>query len=675
MKLPIEWLREFVDTPLGDDALAAKLTMAGLEVEETTPSEDGPVFHVKITPNRGDWLSVAGAAREAAAALDLPLARQTAPLPDENADIKRWVGVRIENPALCPRFTGKLIRNIVFRPAPEWMRKRLEAAGMRSINIVVDITNYVMLELGQPLHAYDYATLPEGKIVVRAAREGEMLKTLDGAERALTPDMLAICDQSHPIGLAGIMGGADTEVSTTTKHIFLESAHFDPGSVRRTSKAFGLSTEASYRFERFVDPQLAPVAVERACDLLAELADGEIVLGRVDLYPNPILERTLTLRPSRTNAILGTRLDEATIAGSLRRLGLAVGAAQEPLSVTVPTFRPDLVKEIDLIEEVGRMIGYDTLPETLPPARGAGGGDAPEGRLAARLRTALIGFGLSEALTHSLAAPSAFDDPREEGRRVTIRQALSAELSSLRQSLVPNLLEVLARNMRQRQAEVKVFEVGKVFDKGEVEGKYVESRCVAAVLTGPPTDFFTAKGLVENLAAALSLPHVAFAAETRPQMHPGRCASVALDGKVIGYVAELDPDAVRAHLDVPAGVGRVAVFELDADALLSYADGTHRYTALPRFPAVSRDIAALVDASTPYALLETTAREATDAALTEAIGLQSVYTGERVPTGKKSVALRLTFRAADRTLTDAEVDAQMAAVAALLAERAGAERR
>jgi len=675
MKLPIEWLREFVETSLDDDALAAKLTMAGLEVEETTLSEDGPVFHTKITPNRGDWLSVVGTAREAAAALDRPLAWLPAPLPDENADIQRWVGVRVEDPGLCPRFTGKLIRNIVFRPSPDWMRKRLEAAGMRPINIVVDVTNYVMLELGQPLHAYDYATLPEGKIVVRAAREGEVLKTLDGTERALTPDMLAICDRDQPIGLAGIMGGADTEVSGTTKHIFLESAHFDAGSIRRTSKALGLSTEASYRFERFVDPHLAPLALERACDLLAELADGEVVLGRIDLYPQPACERTLTLRLSRTNAILGTDLDEAAIAGSLRRLGLAVGAAREPLSVTVPTFRPDLVKEIDLIEEVGRMIGYETLPETLPPARGTGGGDAPPGRLAARLRTILIGFGLSEALTHSLAAPSPFDDPREESRRVTIRQALSAELSGLRQSLVPNLLEVLARNIRQRQAEVQVFEVGKVFAKGKAEGEYVEARRVAAVLTGPSLDFFTAKGLVESLTAALALPAVTFAAETRPQMHPGRCASVALSGKVIGYVAELDPDAVKVSLDVPATVGRVAVFELDADALLAYADGTHRYTPLPRFPAVSRDIAALVDAATPYALLETTAREAADSALTESIGLQSVYTGERIPAGKKSVALRLTFRAADRTLTDAEVDAQMAAVASLLAERAGAERR
>ena len=675
MKIPIEWLREFVETPLSDDALAAKLTMAGLEVEETTASDDGPVFHTKVTPNRGDWVSVVGAAREAAAALDVPMSRQPAPLPDESNDIQRWVGVRVEDPVLCPRYTGKLIRNVVFKPSPDWMQKRLAAAGMRPLNIVVDITNYVMLELGQPLHAFDYAALPEGQIVIRTARDGEIIKTLDGDERALSPEMLVIADRDKPVAVAGVMGGSESEVSETTKHVFLESAHFDPGTVRRTSKALGLMTEASYRYERFVDPALAPVALERACDLLAELADGEVVLGRIDLYPVPLREKVISLRPSRTNAILGTNLDEAAISGSLRRLGLAVDAASEPLSVTVPTFRPDLVKEIDLIEEVGRMIGYDTLPETLPPARGDGGGDAPAGRLTAQLRAILIGLGLSEAMTHTLAPPSAFDDPRIADKRVQIRQALSAELSGLRQSLIPNLLDALARNGRQRQPEVRLFEVGKVFDLGQAPGEYWEPRRVAAVLTGPSVDFFTAKGLVEALAKALHLPAVTFAAEDRPQMHPGRCASVSLAGQALGFVAEADPDAVKAHLDVPATAGRIAVFELDADLLLTYAAPVIRYTPLPRFPAISRDLAVVVDAATPYGLLVSTAREAVSPALTESITLQSVYTGERVADGKKSVALRLTFRATDRTLTDTDVDAEVAKAERLLAERTGAERR
>ena len=675
MKLPIEWLREFVDTPFDDDALAAALTMAGLEVEETTPSDDGPVYHTKVTPNRGDWVSVLGTAREAAAALDLPLSRHPAPLPDESADIMRWVGVRVEAPALCPRYTGKLIRNVVFRPSPGWMQARLTAAGMRPLNIVVDVTNYVMLEMGQPLHAFDYAALPEGQIVVRLAKDGETITTLDGVERPLSPEMLVIADKDKPVAVAGVMGGGETEVSGTTKHIFLESAHFDPGTVRRTSKALGLTTEASYRYERFVDPALAPIALERACDLLAELANGEVVLGRLDLYPNPTQEHVITLRSARTNAILGTQLDDATIAGSLRRLGLAVNASAEPLSVTVPTFRPDLVKEIDLIEEVGRMVGYATLPETLPPARGTGGGDAPQGRLAAHLRELLIGLGLSEAMTHTLAPPSPFDAVGTASQRVEIRQALSAELSGLRQSLVPNLLDALARNLRQRQADVRLFEVGKVFTLGDGPGKYLEPRRAAAVLTGGSADFFAAKGLVESLAAALHLPPLTFTAAERPLMHPGRCASVSLGGQPLGFVAEADPDALKEYLDVPATTGRVAVFELDADVLLAYADPALRYTPLPRFPSTARDLAVVVDLETPYGLLEAAAREAVNPALTEAISLQSIYSGERIEEGKKSVALRFTFRAADRTLTDAEVDAEVAAAAKLLGERVGAERR
>ena len=686
MKLPVEWLREYVQTPLSDDALADKLTMAGLEVEETTASDDGPVFHTKVTPNRGDWLSVTGTAREAAAALDLPFVSPALPLPDEKDDIRRWAGVRVTHPNLCPRYAGKVIRNVTLGPSPDWMQKRLLAAGMRPLSVVVDVTNYVMLELGQPLHAFDYDTIPDGKVVVRPAQEGERLKTLDGSEWKLTPEMLVICDSARPIALAGIMGGADTEVSERTRHIFLESACFDPSTIRRTAKTLGLTTEASYRFERTVDPELAPIALERAAELLADLAGGEVVLGRIDLYPHAVPARKIALHPARVNGLLGTELSEGTVTHSLRRLGLAVDATAEPLQVTVPTFRPDLVQEIDLVEEVGRMVGYETLPETLPSGN-VGGGDAPAGQFARTLRTLLIGLGLQEALTHSLAAPSAFDDPVQANHRVKIRLALSAELSGLRQALVPNLLAALGHNLRRGLPDVQLFEVGKVFALGEAEGSYQETRHVAAVLTGassprawdnpspPPADFFTAKGMVEALVKALHLPPVTFAAEQRPQMHPGRCAAVTLAGKTLGYVAEVDPDAVKAHLDVPQTVGRVAVFELDADALLTLISDVRRYHPLPRFPAVSRDLAVVVDAAAPYALLEDTARSAADPALIESVSLQSIYTGHPIPSGRKSVALRLTFRAAARTLTDADVDAQMAAVEMLLTERAHAERR
>ncbi len=687
MKLPVAWLREYVQTALTDEALAHCMTMAGLEVEETTPSAIGAVFHTKVTPNRGDWMSVMGSARETAAALGTSLALPLPPLPEEAPDVQRWAGVRVEAPLLCPRYAAKVVRNVRITPSPEWMQAKLTAAGMRPLNVVVDITNYVMLELGQPLHAFDYDCLTQGQIVVRTAHADEQITTLDGVERTLTSDMLLICDAEKPVAVAGVMGGAETEVSPETRHIFLESACFDPSSIRRTGKALGLSTEASYRYERSVDPELAPLALERACELLADLAGGEVVLGRIDLYPTPVLPRTLSLRPACVNALLGTSLDDPTIAHSLRRLGLLVDPAGDAWAVTIPTFRPDLVAEIDLVEEVGRMIGYETLPETLPPARSANGGvDSMDGLFAAGLRAMLTGFGLQEALTNSLTAPSPFDGP-DSARRVVIRQALSAELSGLRVSLVPHLLDALARNLRRREPGVALFEVGRVFVRGPGPGQYQEMRRVAIVSTGlvrpaawdegtaEASDFFTLKGQIETLAELLRSPALVFTPSMRAGMHSGRCAAISVDGQLLGFVAEADPQAAKDHLDVPMGIGRIAVAELDMDLLLALSQSTPRFHALPRFPGVSRDIAVVVDTSVPYALLEDTARSAADPALLQSLTLASLYTGERMPSGKKSVALRLAFRAENRTLTDAEVDTQMEAVRLQLAEQAGADRR
>jgi len=687
MKLPVAWLREYVQTALTDEALAYCMTMAGLEVEETTPAAIGAVFHTKVTPNRGDWMSVMGSARETAAALDTSLALPLPPLPEEAPDVQRWAGVRVEAPLLCPRYAAKVVRNVRITPSPEWMQAKLTAAGMRPLNVVVDITNYVMLELGQPLHAFDYDCLTQGQIVVRTAHADEQITTLDGVERTLTSDMLLICDAEKPVAVAGVMGGAETEVSPETRHIFLESACFDPSSIRRTGKALGLSTEASYRYERSVDPELAPLALERACELLADLAGGEVVLGHIDLYPTPVLPRTLSLRPARVNALLGTSLDDPTIAHSLRRLGLLVDPAGDAWAVTIPTFRPDLVAEIDLVEEVGRMIGYETLPETLPPARSANGGvDSREGLFAAGLRAMLTGFGLQEALTNSLTAPSPFDGP-DSARRVVIRQALSAELSGLRVSLVPHLLDALARNLRRREPGVALFEVGRVFVRGPGPGQYQEMRRVAIASTGlvrpaawdegtaEASDFFTLKGQIETLAELLRSPALVFTPSMRAGMHSGRCAAISVDGQLLGFVAEADPQAAKDHLDVSMGIGRIAVAELDMDLLLALSQSTPRFHALPRFPGVSRDIAVVVDTSVPYALLEDTARSAADPALLQSLTLASLYTGERMPSGKKSVALRLAFRAENRTLTDAEVDTQMEAVRLQLAEQAGADRR
>jgi len=684
MKLPVEWLREFVNTDLSDDVLAARLTMAGLEVEEIQDSDDGPVYYTKVTPNRGDWLSALGTAREAAAALDIPLSWRPAPLPEEAEDVDRWASVLITNPQLCPRYAGKVIRNVTIGPSPEWMQKRIAAAGMRPLNVVVDVTNYVLLELGQPLHAFDYDKLPEGIVIVRPSNADETIITLDGTERALPTGTLTICDRSHPIAVAGVMGGAETEVTSETKHIFLESAHFDAGSIRRTAKALNLTTEASYRFERYVDPELVPIALERAAELLAQHAGGEVVLGRIDNYGQPPMAAVITLRPSRVNSILGTTLDRDQIAHCLRRLGLTV-ADGDPLTVHVPAFRPDLVKEIDLVEEVGRMTGYDRLPETLPKRPGGAASDSPLGLFSNRVRNTLGGAGLREATTHSFAPFTPFDDG--ETKRITLRHALSAELSGLRLALVPNLLHALAHNVRQRQTDARLFEVGKVFAKGEGETPYAERRHVAAVLTGRvaprawsavdngSVDFYTARGLVEHLVQSLRVDGITYKPGTVHAMHPGRTAIVELNGQPIGYVAEVDPDAVKDHLDLPGGVGRIAAFELDLQALLEHASDGNQYQPLPRYPAVSRDISVEVDRALTFAEVDKTARDVSDPDLLEALDVVSIYTGERVAADKKAIAFRLTFRSPERTLTDADVDAQTAEVEKALKEKLGAVRR
>ena len=694
MKVPVEWLHEFVDlSEVGDEELARALTMAGLEVEEIHEMPGGNVLETKVTPNRGDWLSVAGMARELSAVLGRPLLQQPQTLPLGAGDSSRYAGVTVEAPQLCPRYTAKVILNVRHAHSPEYIQRRLAACGMRPINAVVDITNYVMLELGQPLHSFDYDTIPDGRIVVRTTRPGEELTTLDGVPRKLDPGILVIADSTHAIALAGVMGGAATEVSEKTTTILLESAHFNPQVVRRAAKKLGISTEASYRFERYVDPALAALALERAADLIARHAGGQPVSGRIDVNPNPATARILPLRPERVRKVLGLPLSDEEIASALKRLGLLSALSPAGVAdserVTVPSARPDIVREIDLIEEVGRIVGYENLPETLPSTRGEGGAINDTAQFASRLRHILMGEGLTEAYNHALAAPSPFDDPKLTPYRAAIRMALSTELSGLRLSLLPHLLDNLALNLRHREPVVRLFEVGKVY-QAIGKGDYREPYRVAGVLVGTEfkasfggalssadeIDYFAAKGVVEGLLSTLHMDEAEFAPAERHAMHPGRCADLSIAGQVAGFVAELDPDAAKEYLDLPASAGRIACFELDADLLqkLAREAGTRRYQPPPRFPAITRDLAMLYDRATPYGDIQRTIKGSAGDLL-ESVTMLSVYTGERVAVNRKSVAVRLVLRAPERTLTDADADSVLVSVQSALAESLGAEAR
>lgn len=691
MRIPVAWLREYVPVPDDAAGLAAfndTLTMAGLEVEEVLDTPAGPTLYTKVTPNRGDWASVYGTAREAAAAGKLalrPLPGEAAAPPAPSNGGAGGEQVTVEDAEACPRYAAKLIRNVFVGPSPQWMQDRLSAAGMRPVNNVVDVTNYVMLELGQPLHAFDRDTLPGGQIVVRTARPGETLTTLDGVPRALTGDTLCICDRDKPIAIAGIMGGAPTEVTGATRSILLESAHFDPRSIRRTARRLGLATEASYRFERFVDPALVPVAAERAAQLLAQHAGGQIVPGLIDVVAKKTPPRRIIARVDRIRKLLGVDIDrDAAIAG-LERLGLEVERSMGALDVLVPSWRPDLSIEDDIAEEVGRIaLGYENLPETLPPLRSTGGCDSPRGLFTTRVGETLVRAGLQDVLSHSLAAPSPLATESEVAQRVAIRSALSPELSSLRTSLLPNLIEIAARAHASGMRDIVVFEVGPVYQKRD-DG-YAEPLRVSGLLSGSampngwslkpgelPIDLFHAKGVVEELLGALGLASTAeFAPGEHPITHPGRTAHVFVEGENIGLVAELGEATVEGY-DLPR---RVYVFDLDGDALERLSRGAVvGYTPLPRFPAIVRDLAPVLDASLPYARVASVAREAAGPLLSD-LRLVDVYEGSaQLGEGRRALTLRLTFRALERTLRDAEIENALADVRNALAATLGADLR
>jgi phenylalanyl-tRNA synthetase beta chain len=677
VKVAVEWLRSFGDYCSLDDAeLAEKLTMAGLEVEEQHGSGADTVFVTKVTPNRGDWLSIFGVARELSAASSLPLNPSTVltthPISAKIEDLS----VHVADSELCPRYSAAILHNVQQVPSPTFIQQRLLLSGMRPLNAIVDITNYVMLELGQPLHAFDLNKLTGHQIVVRRAVDGEKITTLDGAEYDLTRDILVIADATKPIGLAGLMGGSETEVTSETTSIVLESAHFNAGIVRRGAKKLGFTTEASYRFERYVDPSLVPVAIARAVGLLTEFAGAIAEHAVIDSAPQFGGQRDVHLRVARTNSLLGLNLTADQIAQSLRRLGMAVQCNETDMDVLVPSYRPDLEREVDVIEEVGRMVGYWNLPEALPQQPVAGGSDFVEGAFDSKLRSLLVGEGLTEAYNHTLGSTSFFDAPTDALSRVAVRSSLSSELSGLRLTLLPHLLDSVALNLRHGAHTVRLFEVGKVFNKSP-EGGFSEPRHVAAVLCGGVADYATIKGVAENLLAALDITSFDFVPSQRWAMHPGRTSDVKVAGVTVGFVAEVDPFEVSEHLQLPPSIGRVATFEFSAQ-LLRVASEDHavvrRYVALPKFPIVTRDLALVYGLDIPYGAIKKIV-ELSAGSLLEEVQLLSVYVGDKVSTGKKSVAVRMTLRSLTRTLTEADAETAMAAARDALITDLQAEQR
>ena len=616
------------------------------------------VVDFEITPNRPDCLSMVGMAREAAATFG-----ETLHYPDTQCEAgtgqqaKDFIRVDIKDPDLCRRYAARIVTDVKIGSSPWWLQKRLMYAGMRPINNIVDITNFVMLEFGQPIHAFDIRQIADSRIIVERAAEGDRFTTLDNTERVLTSDMLMIKDGKKDVAIAGVMGGLNSEIQADTTTILIESANFNGDSVRATSKKLGLRTEASSRFEKGIDPNLCRTAADRVCRLIQILGCGKVADGVVDVYPKEIKAPVTDVRASRINNILGTELSRDEMTNIFESLEMQVESKGDIMTVTPPTVRQDLLTEVDYVEEVARMFGYDKLPVTIPKGNSQAG-KSKERTLADLARDTLCALGVNEVQTYSFVSPRGVDDVRIgedswERAFVEITNPLGEENSVMRTILTPNMLEVLGRNFSRNIESVKAFEIGSTFMTNMIRPNELpdEQTGLCIGLYGKDMDFFTLKGMVVELLNVLGIRNAAFVAESEYGVyHPSRCARIAAGEEELGIMGEIHPDVLDKF-----GIGmRACCCEMFFDSVVRHADIEKSYQPLPKYPATSRDIALLVDEDIQVGQIESIIKEQGGAIL-EKVQLFDVYRGKQVAEGKKSVAFALTYRDKDKTLTDDDV--------------------
>lgn len=639
----------------------------------TVIGNDDTVVDFEITNNRPDCYSILGLAREAAAAFNKPM-RHHDPVVRGGAagELSELLEVEVPAEDLCRRYTARMVRNVKIAPSPKWLRQRLRANGVRPINNIVDITNYVMLEYGQPMHAFDYRYVGSGKIVVRRSEPGEALTTLDGNVRTLTPGMLVIADETKPIGLAGIMGGENSEIMDDTVDVVFESANFNGTSIRQTALALGMRTEASGKFEKNIDPLLTLPAVDRACELVELLGAGEVMDGVIDVLNDIPEPRTIELEPDRINALLGTDISEADMVEYLRRLEIPV----EGHEIRVPSWRPDLVGMADIAEEVGRLFGYNNIPTTTFRGAATEGGYTEAMKLENRAGSLCRSLGYSEILTYSFVSPSIFDQirlPEDSSLRnaMRIQNPLGEDASIMRTVALPSMLAILARNNAYHNDAVKLYELAKVYLPKPGQILPDEPKHLVLGTYGEHEDFFKMKGEIEAFLRGMNVPEARYTAEKHdPTFHPGRCARVSVGGVDLGCFGQIHPLVARSY-----GIdGEIFAAELNFTALLSLQLPEKTYTPLPKYPAVTRDIAVVCGEAVTVAALSDCIRTA-GGKLLRSVELFDIYRGKGIASGSKSAAFRLTLRADDRTLTDADSDGVVSAVLAALEKELNAKLR
>ena len=611
---------------------------------------DDSIVEFEITNNRPDCYSLIGLARETAAAFNVPM-KHHEPVVKGGAEgnLCDLLDVDVQADDLCPRYTARMVRNVKIAPSPKWMRQRLRSAGIRPINNIVDITNYVMVEYGQPMHAFDYRYVKGGKIVVRRAGADKTLTTLDGSVRVLQPDMLVIADETKPVGLAGVMGGENSEIVADTVDVVFESANFLGSSIRKTALALGMRTDASAKFEKDIDPMLTVPAVNRACELVELLGAGEVMDGMIDVLnyvPQPV---TVKLEPERINALLGTNISEADMIEYLHREEVPVVDGM----IQVPSWRPDLRVMADIAEEVARYYGYNNIETTLMRGATTMGGYSDEQKLENAAGAAARALGYSEIITYSFVSPSSFDAiriPADSPLRKTVKlvNPLGEDTSIMRTVILPSMLDILSRNFAFKNKGVKLYEIGKIYLPVEGEKLPNEPKRMIFGTYGEHENFFTLKGEVDALLEQLNVHPATYVADTKnPSYHPGRCADIMIDGKKLGVIGQIHPLVAEGY-----GIsGEVYVAELDFTGLQSALAPERVFHSLPKFPTVSRDLALVCDEAMTVGMLEACIKKA-GGKLLRSIQLFDIYRGPGIAPGRKSVAFSLELRADDRTLTD-----------------------
>jgi phenylalanyl-tRNA synthetase beta chain len=672
MLVSYNWLRELTGTKLGPQEVRERLTNVGLAIDAVEERGDDYVLDVEVPSNRGDCLSHVGIARELSVIENSKVQSPESKIQNTEVKTTELTAVEILDPDLCPRYAARVVRKVKIGPSPDWLVKKLEAIGQRPINNVADTTNYVLHELGQPLHGFDLAKLNEHRIVVRRAAKNEIIKTLDGVERKLDGEMLVIADAKRPVAVAGVMGGEESEISNTTTDVLIESAFFNPASVRRTAKLLGLHTEASHRFERGTDPEGVLRAQERCVALICEIAGGVATDDALDVYARPSGRKSASLRPARVEALTGLRVATAEMLRILSALGFELfNESSEHLIVNIPTWRHDVAIEEDLIEEVARHTGFDKIKTELPPASMAGEYHSSERRKRA-LRQALSALGYNEAISLSFI-DAALDDQFElipafaaagghPEKFVTLRNPIIEDWTRMRPTLLPGLLNAVRHNLNQGTRDVSLFELGRVFRAGK-QGELPDEREVLIVAaTGGVLeadkagaardfDFYDLKGALDTTREALKLPALDYHAAEIKHLRAGQSAAVSINGTRIGSIGRLAEAAAGIHKFRQP----VFVAEMDLTALLEIKELPVLYSRLPRFPSIVRDVSLLVDRKVTVAelILAANVKKVENCV---GVMLVGVYEGEGIPEGKRSVTLRFEYRASDRTLRDEEVD-------------------